>query len=147
VSGSGESVIEEVSVDDTWARLSSDRSSVLIDVRTRAEWAFVGYPDLNSIGKQPLLVEWQSFPDNRVHADFVDRLAEALQQAGASKDSELLFLCRSGGRSLMAARAMTAAGFSRCRNVTGGFEGSLDEQRHRGRREGWKSRNLPWVQG
>jgi rhodanese-related sulfurtransferase len=139
--------IEEVSVEDTWSRLENDPKAILIDVRTKAEWAFVGLPDLSSIGKQPLLIEWHGFPDNRVHEDFAARLAEMLGKAGANADSELLFICRSGGRSLMAARTMTAAGFSRCRNVTGGFEGGLDQHRHRGRQEGWKSRNLPWVQG
>jgi len=139
--------IDEVSVEDTWSRLAQDPKSVLIDVRTKAEWAFVGVPDLGKIGKQPILIEWHGFPDNRVHADFVERLAEALEGIGAGKDSELLFLCRSGGRSLMAARAMSAAGYARCRNVTHGFEGPLDPTRHRGRQEGWKARNLPWVQG
>ncbi len=139
--------IEEVSVEDTWSRLTNDPSAVLIDVRTRAEWAFVGLPDLSSLGRQPILVEWQGFPDNRVHDDFSQRLAEALDKVGANANSELFFLCRSGGRSLMAARTMTAAGFTRCRNVSQGFEGNLDAQRHRGRQEGWKARNLPWVQG
>ena len=141
------SSIEEVSVTDTWSKLANDPKAVLIDVRTKAEWAFVGYPDLSSIGKQPLLVEWQGFPDNRVHEDFGQRLAETLAKIGADTDTELLFICRSGGRSLMAARVMAAAGFTRCRNVTHGFEGPLDTERHRGRQEGWKARNLPWVQG
>jgi rhodanese-related sulfurtransferase len=140
-------VIEEVSVEDTWSRLKSDPKAILIDVRTRAEWAFVGLPDLSSIGKQPLLIEWQGFPDNRVHEDFAVRLAEMLGKAGADHETEMLFICRSGGRSLMAARTMAAAGYSRCRNVTGGFEGGLDPHRHRGRQDGWKARNLPWVQG
>jgi rhodanese-related sulfurtransferase len=139
--------IEEVSVEETWSRLASDPSAVLIDVRTKAEWAFVGLPDLSSLGKQPILMEWHGFPDNRVHVDFGPRLAEALTKSGAGKDTELFFLCRSGGRSLMAARIMAAAGYTRCRNVSQGFEGQLDAERHRGRQSGWKSRNLPWVQG
>jgi rhodanese-related sulfurtransferase len=139
--------IDDVPVEETWARLKSDPGAVLIDVRTKAEWAFVGLPDLTSIGKRPLLLEWQSFPDNRVDAGFVDRLIEALDTAGADKSSELLFICRSGGRSLMAARAMAAAGYPNCRNVADGFEGPLDPQRHRGQHAGWKARGLPWAQG
>ena len=139
--------IEEVSVEDTWSRLASDPGAVLIDVRTKAEWAFVGVPDLGKMGKKPILLEWHGFPDNRVQGDFAERLAEALSAVGADKNSELLFLCRSGGRSLMAARTMTAAGYTRCRNVAHGFEGPLDAMRHRGRQEGWKARNLPWTQG
>jgi rhodanese-related sulfurtransferase len=136
-----------VSVEDAWQQLVSDPACVLIDVRTRAEWAFVGLPDLSSIGKQPVLVEWQQFPTNLVDADFTNRLSGMLEQAGVGKDSTLLFLCRSGGRSLMAARAMHSAGYSRCVNVAHGFEGGLDPERHRGRAEGWKARELPWVQG
>jgi rhodanese-related sulfurtransferase len=139
--------IESVSVDETWARLKRDANAVLIDVRTIAEWAYVGLPDLSSINKRPVLVEWQSFPDERLNAAFIDRVAEALVPIGATKDSELLFICRSGSRSLKAARAMAAAGYARCRNVTEGFEGPLDPNRHRGRLTGWKAKGLPWVQG
>jgi rhodanese-related sulfurtransferase len=139
--------VEERSVEQTWARLKGDAASILIDVRTGAEWAFVGLPDLSSIGKRPVLVEWQGFPGNQVNTAFVDRVAEALAAVGANKDTELFFICRSGGRSLSAARAMSAAGYSRCRNVAGGFEGPLDPNRHRGTQGGWKAKGLPWVQG
>jgi rhodanese-related sulfurtransferase len=104
-------------------------------------------PDLSSIEKRLVLVEWQDFPGNRVNQAFVGRLTEALAAIGASKNSELFFLCRSGGRSLSAARAMVAAGYARCRNVADGFEGPLDPNRHRGRLGGWKAKGLPWVQG
>jgi len=139
--------IDDVPVEEVWARLHSNPDSLLIDVRTRAEWAYVGVPDLSSIGKRPALVEWQIFPDNRVNPDFVDRLSAALTEAKVSKDAELFFICRSGGRSKAAAQAMTAAGFTRCRNVADGFEGPLDPERHRGRIAGWKSAGLPWAQG
>ena len=72
--------IEEVGVDDAWTRLKTDPACVLIDVRTRSEWAFVGVADLSAIGKQPLLLEWQNFPDSRVHDDFAERLAEMLSK-------------------------------------------------------------------
>jgi rhodanese-related sulfurtransferase len=119
----------------------------LVDVRTSAEWAFVGLPDLSSIGKRPVLVEWLDFPGNNLNQAFVAQLSDALTKTGANKDTELFFLCRSGGRSLSAARAMAAAGYSRCRNVADGFEGPLDPNRHRGSHRGWKAKGLPWVQG
>jgi rhodanese-related sulfurtransferase len=143
----GDVQIDSVSVEQTWERLKRDANSVLIDVRTGAEWAYVGLPDLSSIGKRPVLVEWQGFPDNRVNEAFVSRVDEALSAIGANKDSELFFICRSGSRGLSAARAMAAAGYSRCRNVVDGFEGPLDPNRHRGRLAGWKAKGLPWVQG
>jgi rhodanese-related sulfurtransferase len=139
--------IEAVSAEDAWARLKSDAGSVLIDVRTIAEWAYVGLPELSSIGKRPVLVEWQGFPDDRLNSAFVERVVEALNPIDADRDSELLFICRSGQRSLKAAQAMAAAGYRRCRNVADGFEGPLDPVRHRGGLGGWKAKGLPWTQG
>jgi rhodanese-related sulfurtransferase len=138
--------MEAVAVEEAWARLQRDAGSVLIDVRTTAEWALVGVADLASIGKQPVLVEWQAFAEERPHAAFVERITNALSSMGASRDSELLFICRSGARSLRAAQAMAAAGYTRCRNVSDGFEGPLDAAGHRGRLGGWKAKGLPWTQ-
>lgn len=139
--------VDDVPVKDTWARLVADPNAVLIDVRTRAEWAFVGLPDLSSLGRKAVLVEWQSFPDNRINAAFVDVLVEQLDVLGVDADTELFFICRSGGRSLMAAKAMAARGFRHCHNVAEGFEGPLDQNRRRGRVAGWKAEGLPWMQG
>ena len=139
--------IPAVSVEDTWTKLKSDAGAVLVDVRTIAEWAYVGLPDLSVIGKQPVLVEWQGFPDNRLNMAFVERLTEALAQRGADKGTEIFFICRSGARSLKAAQAMAAAGYTHCRNVADGFEGPLDPNRHRGQLGGWKAIGLPWTQG
>lgn len=142
----GAARIDSITLEEAWAILERDAGSILIDVRTAAELAFVGVPDLSSIGKRPVLVEWQTFPDSRLNTAFVDRITEALVAIGASKSSELLFICRSGGRSLTAARAMATAGYVRCRNVADGFEGPLDSERHRGRLAGWKAKGLPWAQ-
>lgn len=140
-------IVEDVPSKDAWNRLREDPASLLIDVRTRAEWAFVGLPDLSGLDKEPLLVEWQTFPDNRIDPEFSAALAAQLEQAGAQKSTELFFLCRSGGRSRMAAESLAALGFERCRNVSDGFEGRLDTNRHRGNLDGWKVSGLPWVQG
>ena len=144
---SGQSAVRDVPVGETWAFLKDNQSSVLIDVRTRAEWAFVGLPDLEAIGKRVLTLEWQTFPDSRVDPAFVGRLSQLLEVNGVGKDSDLFFICRSGGRSRTAAEAMVSAGYSRCHNVADGFEGPLDSQRHRGSVAGWKTSGLPWVQG
>jgi rhodanese-related sulfurtransferase len=141
------SEIENVPSVTAWERLAADSRAQLIDVRTKAEWAFVGLPVLSSIGREPILQEWQTFPDQRVDPDFASRLASTLEKRGAARDDELFFLCRSGGRSHMAAQAMAARGFTRCRNVADGFEGGLDAERHRGRVSGWKVCGLPWAQG
>jgi rhodanese-related sulfurtransferase len=139
--------IDDVPVDEVWARLEKDPSSVLIDVRTRAEWAFVGLPDLERLSKRVLTVEWQTSPEARIDDAFPERLKKVLDAVGTDKDSELFFICRSGGRSRMAAEAMSNAGYRQCRNVADGFEGPLDSDRHRGRVAGWKAAGLAWVQG
>ena len=146
--GLSESVhIVDVSAEQTWDHLETDPKSVLVDVRTKAEWAFVGLPDLSQIGKRVLAVEWQTFPDSRIDPQFNERLGAALDGAGVEKDHEVFFICRSGSRSRMAAEVMAAAGYQRCRNVAEGFEGPLDSNRHRGQTAGWKAAGLAWVQG
>lgn len=131
---------------EAWASLASDARAVLVDVRTRAEWSFVGLPVLASLGKQPITLEWLSFPSMSVNPDFVTVLDEALIKADFGRDTQIFFLCRSGHRSRLAAAAMTAAGWTRCFNITEGFEGGLDGEAHRGRVAGWKMRGLPWSQ-
>ncbi len=144
---SGVVAIDDVGVKDVWERLKSDPAAVLVDVRTKAEWSFVGLPDLSSIGKKPVLAEWQTFPDSRVDPQFAERVATALTESGVGKEAEIFFICRSGGRSKAAATVMASRGFSHCRNVADGFEGPLDPNRHRGNAGGWKAAGLPWAQG
>lgn len=139
--------VDDVPVRATWDRLKANPEAVLIDVRTRSEWAFVGLPDLSSLGRRPILVEWLTFPDNRLNAGFVEQLTEQLEAVGANRKTELFFLCRSGGRSRQAAEAMARLGWESCHNVAEGFEGPLDDTRHRGTHPCWKSEGLAWVQG
>ena len=136
----------DVGVRETWKALAADSSSVLIDVRTVAEWNFVGLPDLESIGKRVLLIEWQRFPDMAVNTAFAEELTDALADLGVGTDAPLYFICRSGARSRSAAVAATAGGFARAYNVAGGFEGALGPDRHRGCVDGWKASGLPWIQ-
>jgi len=125
-----------------WKILTEHKDAVLIDVRTRPEWNFVGLPDLESLARKPALVEWQVFPSMQPNPDFVTALSGAL----TNKDAPLLFLCRSGARSAAAAKAMTAAGYSTCLNVADGFEGPLNAEARRGAAGGWKAAGLPWRQ-
>lgn len=122
--------------------LTENEQAALVDVRTQPEWSFVGVPDLSSLGKRAVLLQWQSFPTMSPNPDFVASLAHALPD----KDAPILFLCRSGARSRSAAMAMTAAGYRHCYNVAHGFEGAHDAARHRGQIAGWKAMGLPWTQ-
>lgn len=132
----------DVSPEKAWQGLGAESGAVLVDVRTRPEWQFVGLPDLSPLGKQVAAVSWQVYPAMERNPQF----EEAVRSVAPSPDVPVYFLCRSGVRSRAAAIAMTAAGYGRCYNVAGGFEGGLDETRHRGAREGWKASGLPWVQ-
>ena len=132
----------DISVEEAWRRLGDETSAVLVDVRTAAEWNFVGAPDLSGIGKQAVRVSWQTLPKMEKNAAFVEEVRAQTSDTNAS----LLFLCRSGARSQAAAIAMTAAGYSKCFNIAGGFEGDLDGDRHRGVTGGWKAAGLPWSQ-
>jgi rhodanese-related sulfurtransferase len=142
----GQKAVDDVDVEAAWKTLASTPRSQLVDVRTRAEWTYVGIPDLASFGKRPVLVEWQTFPDQAVDPRFAERLAGELKALGVGPDDDLYFICRSGSRSLAAAKAMAAAGYRACHNVGGGFEGPLDDERHRGSVGGWKAAGLPWQQ-
>jgi rhodanese-related sulfurtransferase len=134
----------DLSAAEAWEKLKADPKAQLIDVRTVAEWNFVGLPDLSPLGRRCHCIEWQVFPDMGVNQGFAQEAAAAL--AGADPATPVLLLCRSGARSRAAAAALTAAGFASAFNVTGGFEGDLDPERHRGLTNGWKAAGLPWRQ-
>ncbi|MGB8365608.1 MAG: rhodanese-like domain-containing protein [Rhizomicrobium sp.] len=136
----------DVTSAEAWAVLRGEPKAQLIDVRTAAEWAYVGLPDLSGLGRELHRVEWQIFPSMAVNPDFAALAAEKVRHAGADEQTPLLFLCRSGARSRAAAIAMTRAGFAKSFNIMDGFEGDLDAERHRGRHNGWKAANLPWRQ-
>jgi len=134
--------VPDISPADTWAALQRDGQAVLVDVRTDAEWNFVGVPELSGIGKQVVLIPWQVFPTMQLNGHF----AEHLRKAGVTAESRVFYICRSGARSLAAGQAAQAAGFPHAFNVADGFEGPVDDEGHRGTVAGWKASDLPWRQ-
>jgi rhodanese-related sulfurtransferase len=136
-------MIEDVAPRQVWEALMSNPDTALVDVRTNAEWSFVGLPDLSQTGKRPVLIQWQMFPTMQPNAKFLDALAEA----EVKPTDHVYFLCRSGARSMAAAQAAKAAGFKHVYNIKDGFEGPPDARGHRGAVAGWKSEGLPWKQG
>jgi rhodanese-related sulfurtransferase len=125
--------VPDVSPRAAWQELTQDKDAMLVDVRTDAEWNFVGLPELAGIGKQVALIPWQVYPSMQVNGAF----AEQLHRAGATPETKLYFICRSGVRSLAAGQAAQAAGFPR----------AVDAEGHRGTVAGWKADGLPWRQG
>jgi rhodanese-related sulfurtransferase len=133
----------DVTPTEAWQRLAAGSDVWLIDVRTQAEWSFVGMPDLSSLGRKVSLVSWQIFPGMSRNEQFAQQVAAL----GVRPDDTVLLLCRSGVRSKAAAEFLTALGYHGCWNITDGFEGGVDDNGHRGRDSGWKASELPWVQG
>lgn len=131
----------DITPQQAWQLLCDDPDAVLVDVRTDAEWRFVGVPDLTELGRDVVYVEWNR-SDGQSNEGFVADLQAAGVTAG---ERPVVFLCRSGNRSIGAAEAATAAGISPSYNVLEGFEGNLDEHAHRGL-GGWRTAGLPWRQ-
>ena len=123
---------------EAWAKLED--GAILVDVRTEGEWAQIGVPDTAAAGSKrndPLFIQW-NLAGGVPNSQFVEQLEKQAPEAGGT---ELVFLCRSGARSIAAAIAATEAGFSSY-NVLEGFEGEPD--RHGERTvNGWKNRGLP----
>jgi len=133
----------DLTVQEAWELLAQTPAAQLVDVRTAAEWAFVGLPDLSALGRPVHRVAWQNFPTMAPNRDF---LGETVAAIGDDKDVPVLFLCRSGARSRAAAIALSQAGYTKAFNIAGGFEGDIDLSRHRGKINGWKAQGLPWLQ-
>ena len=109
--------------------------AVLVDVRSDAEREWVGFIP----GAVPLA--WKQWPGMAMNGGFDDGL-----MAAAQPGKKLVMLCRSGVRSIAAARRATELGLE-AYNVLEGFEGDADAEGHRGRKGGWRLRGLPWRQG
>ena len=128
----------DLSPTEAWAKLEA--GAILVDVRTEGEWAHIGIPDTTSAGDRrndPLFIQW-NLAGGAPNPHFVEQLK---RQAPEDTAVELVFLCRSGARSIAAATAATAAGYTSY-NVLEGFEGEADRFGER-TVNGWKNRGLP----
>ena len=108
----------------------------LVDVRSRAEWDWVGRVTTS------VHIEWMTYPGMKLNPHFLAQLEQQVD-----KEALVLFICRSGGRSHHAAVAATNAGFADCYNVLEGFEGNLSRDKQRNTIDGWRVAGLPWEQG
>ena len=118
---------------EAWEIWQNALGATLVDVRTRAEWDWVGrIPNAVEI-------EWQGYPGGQPNPDFLNQLKRQVDP-----ESVVMFICRSGVRSHNAASLATEAGFSSCYNVLEGFEGNVDASGQRGKLGGWRFAGLPW---
>jgi rhodanese-related sulfurtransferase len=133
---------------EAWRLLSDNPHAVLVDVRTDAEWRFVGVPDLSSLGREVVYIEWNTSDGTRngnFLTDLQDQVPSAADGSDGSAERPVIFLCRSGNRSIGAAEVATGAGIAPSYNLLDGFEGQLDANGHRGE-TGWRAIGLPWKQ-
>lgn len=121
---------------EAYALLQQAPGARLVDVRTRAEWDYVG--------RVPgaVQIEWQSYPTGQLNPDFLTEL-----RAQVDPEVPVMFLCRSGVRSNAAAAVASDAGYTQAFNVLEGFEGDKDQNGHRNSVGGWRLAGLPWIQG
>lgn len=115
--------------------LKHNPNAIFIDCRSEMEFLFVGHP------AGAILVPWNDGPNWEINPDFVAHVKKA-----ASVDRPIVLICRSGNRTLDAGRALEEAGFTQVYNVLKGFEGDLDENHQRNKKNGWRYEGLPWEQ-
>ena len=130
----------DITPQESWKILSDNPDAVLVDVRTEAEWNWVGVPDLSGLGREVVFVQW-----NTAHGRNENFVADLIAAGVSPGERPVIFLCRSGNRSIPAAEAATAAGIAPSYNMLDGFEGQLDGSGHRGA-TGWRADGLPWKQ-
>jgi rhodanese-related sulfurtransferase len=115
-------------------RWVQEGEAVLVDVRSDAEREWVGSVP------GAVALEWKHWPGMQIDPQFGEKL-----QAVVPPGKKAVLLCRSGVRSIAAARRATELGVE-AYNILEGFEGDADEAGHRGRKGGWRLRGLPWRQ-
>ena len=131
-------MVAEVNPKQAWKMLQENPNAILLDVRSKVEFDYVGHP----VGA--VHIPLQEFPDWQTDPDFSQKVIELL--GTASRDVTVLTLCRSGKRSMLAAQLLEAQGYKDTVNIAEGFEGDPDENRHRGNVNGWRFHGLPWEQ-
>ena len=139
-----EGKVKEITPQAAWKILQDNAEAVLLDVRSSMEYMYVGHPS------NALHIPWMEAPAWMIDPEFVTKVRLALRQKlGADRPPEscpVLTLCRSGQRSLAAAEALVQHGFTHTYNISFGFEGELDNNKHRSSINGWRQAGLPWEQ-
>jgi rhodanese-related sulfurtransferase len=141
-------MITQIDAKGAWKIMQEKQASILIDVRTKEEIDFVGFVDLSEIDGNYIHLLWKNYPTMSVNDNFTDELEMLIKKTlpnSNSREINLLFLCRSGNRSLESAMLTHDLGYN-CYNIKNGFEGDIDELYHRGNINGWKAQGLPWRQ-
>ena len=126
-------IINEIDSVKAFELLKLKKNSILIDVRTSFEWNNIGIPDLTQFNKQPFFIEWSPVIDKNFINIFKVELTKIFLDY-----NYLIFMCKSGSRSRMAAKIAINVGFKNIFNITDGFEGNNLTY------NGWINNKLPW---
>jgi len=129
-------MVENLNPQESWALMQQNASAIMVDVRTTIEHSFVGHPP------EAIHIAWKEFPGMQLNTQFVTQVEATV----SDKNTPILLLCRSGVRSVAAAKALEAVGYQNLVNIVEGFEGALDGNKHRGNIDGWRFHGLPWEQ-
>ena len=135
--------VQSLTPQQAWETLQDNPVALLIDVRSSMEFLFVGHP----VGAAN--IAWIDEPDWEINPNFAAQIRDFVadkRPGQVPEQVQLLLICRSGVRSLDAGNVLIDAGFTQIYNVLEGFEGGLDEHKHRGTVGGWRYHGLPWEQ-
>ena len=129
-------MINRLNPKQAWDQLQNNPDTVLVDVRSAGEYTFVGHPP------SAVLIPWKEAPEWAVNPNFLNQVEEIVP----TKETPVILMCRSGHRSMQAAQALEAAGYTQVANMDEGFEGDLDDNKQRSNINGWRFHQLPWQQ-
>lgn len=135
--------VSNIKSEEAFNALKDNAKALLIDVRTDAEFTYVGVPDLSGCKGELFCCSIYEFPHMELNPNFEDIVGHAINDFSSE---ELYFICRSGTRSGIAAQLFSEKKGYKCYNVSDGFEGKLDQHSHRNTIDGWKVSQLPWRQ-
>lgn len=140
--------VKQITPKEAFDLLKKDKNSALVDVRTFEEFNLVGLADPDHFDDRMVLLPWLLFPEMSSNHEFDANLENSLKKifGNAIEEVQIIFTCKTGGRSNEAANYALNLGYKNCYNLTSGFEGDLNQFSQRGKINGWKAENLPWRQ-
>ncbi len=132
--------VTELTPKQAYKKMQEDQDILFLDVRSCAEYKFVGH----ALGS--LLVPWMDEPEWDINARFCHSVSALLVDRFNPLETDIILICRSGSRSLAAGKALIKKGFKQVAHIRSGFEGDLDALKQRSGINGWCYDDLPWEQ-
>ena len=120
-------MVKQITCKEIKDYVKNNSRCVLLDVRTKEEWDTIGKPDGEKIGLKTYFLE--------IKRDASFDFTQEFKNLDISQDKEILVICKSGGRSQVAAELLAKENYT-CSNISDGFEGNQENV-------GWKKYGLP----